>query len=822
MGPKAAHLSVLAASHPVPPGFCLTAEAYRRAQRLGGIDADLERAVADAYADLVGDAEPPPPVAVRSSALDEDGPGASFAGQHDTILGVVGLDAVRAAIERTWASLRSEAALAYRRDHALPEDGLALAVLVQRLVVADASGVAFSADPVSGRRDRTVVNATWGLGETLVAGHVTPDGWTLDTADLRVVEHRPGEKAKMTVLAGDRTVEVAVPSFLRERPALTAAELTAVAELARGLEALHGWPVDVEFALEDGALHLLQCRPVTALPDPTPGSVAAPDDPLGGLPAPWREDDDATQYWQSDRRHFPDPLPALDHDFARVVYEEGLGHGARFYGFPVTVHARRFWSRLYWSDRRIELTEEQRAVWNARGAAAYAEADAGLENVWTWRWRPEVEAHLAFWDGFDRSGADDEALLAHLDATFERLVRVWRLHFEIVLAAGRARDAFQKLYAELFEGASELDAFDLLHGPATLTYRAGAAIWALRDVVAAVPGLGAEVVDLPPDAVLEALARRGDATAAREALDAYLADYGRRTLFLALSAPSLVEDPAPVIAMLQDALRRPERDARARRAEVAADRARRIDAAHGRLRGYPEPVRAAFAQRLAVGRSAGWILEDHNFLIDYGTTAAVRRVVLEVGLRLERAGSIAAATDVFHLTWDELRATWAAAPALDRRALIKERRDELRRHADLDVPSTLGTPPSAAAAAGNPSDGRTPPETRDPDVVTGDPGARGVARGLARVLRDLNDAGNLRPGEILVATTTSQPWTPLFGIAAGLVTDTGGVLSHSAVVAREYGLPAVVGTRVGTRRIRDGMLLEVDGDRGRVRIVHEA
>ncbi len=148
VGPKAAHLSALAASHPVPPGFCLTAEAYRRAERAGGIDPELSRAIVDAYTHLVGAGSPPAPVAVRSSALDEDGPAASFAGQHATILGVVGLDAVLEAIEQTWASLRSEAALAYRRDHGLPKDGLALAVLVQRLVVADASGVAFSADPV--------------------------------------------------------------------------------------------------------------------------------------------------------------------------------------------------------------------------------------------------------------------------------------------------------------------------------------------------------------------------------------------------------------------------------------------------------------------------------------------------------------------------------------------------------------------------------------------------------------------------------------------------------------------------------------------------
>jgi rifampicin phosphotransferase len=821
VGPKAAHLSALAQTYPVPPGFCLTADAYWYAKRTDGLDGTLTEMIAAAYARLVGDTAPPAPVAVRSSALDEDGPAASFAGQHETILGVVGLDAVLDAISRTWASLRSDAAVTYRRDHGLPEDGLALAVLVQRLVVADASGVAFSADPVSGRRDRMIVNATWGLGESLVAGHVTPDGWTIDKASLEVIETRPSAKLKMTVLAGDHTRELAVPAFLRERAALTDADLGAVAALARDLETLQGWPVDVEFAIADGELHLLQCRPVTALPDPTPGSLAAPDDPLGGLPAPWREDDDATRHWTSDRMHFPGPTTVLDCDLGRLVYEEGLTHGAHTYGIPAIIHARRFWTRFYWSQQRLALTEEERAAWSARGEAAYAETDADLENLWRWRWRPEVEAHLAFWDGFDLQGADDATLLAHLDETYERLVRVWRLHFEIVLPVGRARDAFVALHGELFEDAGPLDAVGLLQGQATLTTRAGEALWALRDMIATVPGLSEEIVALPAEEVLSALAGRADATVVRSALDAYLGEFGRRTLYLALSAPSLSEDPTPVIAMLQDALRRPEHDARARHAEVAADRARRVATARERLRGYPHPVRTAFESRLATGEIAHVVSEDHNFLIDYGTTAAVRRVLLEVGRRLTRAGSVAAPEDLDHLTWNELRATFAASPALDRRELIGQRQRELGESMDLDPPESLGKPPPSAAPEPDTYAGRLPPETREPDVITGTPGARGLARGRARVLREVRDAGQLRPGEILVATTTSQPWTPLFAIAAGLVTDAGGVLSHTAVIAREYGLPAVVGTRAGTRRIRDGMLLEVDGDRGLVRIVDE-
>jgi hypothetical protein len=296
-----------------------------------------------------------------------------------------------------------------------------------------------------------------------------------------------------------------VPKFLRERPALTDAELAAVATLTRDLEALQGWPVDVEFAIADGELHLLQCRPVTALPDPTPGSLDGAGRPLGGLPAPWQEAGRRDGTGRATGCTSPASSPCST-TTSRAWCTRRASRTAPAPTASPPAHARRFWTHFYSTNRRLELPEAERAVWSARGAAAFAEIDAGLENVWAWRWRPEIEAHLAFWDGFDLRGADDAALLAHLDATYERLVRVWRVHFEIVLPAGRARDAFLTLYRELFEDASELDAAGLLQGQATLTTRAGEALWAVRDAVAAVPGLSEEIVALPASEVLEALA----------------------------------------------------------------------------------------------------------------------------------------------------------------------------------------------------------------------------------------------------------------------------------------------------------------------------
>ena len=257
VGGKAASLSRLAARHRVPPGFCLTATA-------AGPDADgVRAAIAAAYSELGRRAgEPEPAVAVRSSAIDEDGAAASFAGQHDTFLNLVGADAVADAIGRCRASARSERALAYRTAQGLDAAG-SIAVLVQELVPADVAAVVFSVDPRTGSDD-IVINASWGLGESIVGGTATPDVYTVRRDRLEIRARTPGAKERMTVRTADGTREVPVPRILRERLALDDASVRAAAELALALEADTGAPVDVECAFRAGTLYLLQCRPVTA------------------------------------------------------------------------------------------------------------------------------------------------------------------------------------------------------------------------------------------------------------------------------------------------------------------------------------------------------------------------------------------------------------------------------------------------------------------------------------------------------------------------------------------------------------------------------
>jgi phosphoenolpyruvate synthase/pyruvate phosphate dikinase len=270
VGGKAANLSRLAATHRVPPGFCLAAPVFERARADGSEPSALPPAVRDelavAYGELAGRCGvSAPAVAVRSSAVDEDGAGASFAGQHESYLNVVGPDAVAGAVRRCWESACTSRALEYRRRQDLVLESVRLAVLVQQLVVADVSAVVFSTNPVSGSREAVVIEACWGLGESIVGGTVTPDTYVVRKEDLAVVSRSIAEKRRMTVPVSGGTREVETPRFLRTCPALDGEQAVEIARLSLDLEREMGFPVDVECAYEHGRLYLLQCRPVTAL-----------------------------------------------------------------------------------------------------------------------------------------------------------------------------------------------------------------------------------------------------------------------------------------------------------------------------------------------------------------------------------------------------------------------------------------------------------------------------------------------------------------------------------------------------------------------------
>ncbi len=262
VGGKAANLSRLArVYHRVPDGFCLPVTVMERAHPL-----DLRDEIARATSDLMACHRLPElTVAVRSSAADEDGAVASFAGQHETFLNIVGAEAILQAVACCWESARSERALDYRRQQGLSVERVRLAVLVQQLVASDVSAVVFSSNPVTGNRGEVVINASWGLGESLVGGTVTPDTFLVRKSDLALTSRMIADKQRMTISVPGGTREVDVPRFLRREASLNDEQAAEMAQLAVSLEATMGWPVDVECAYARGQLYLLQCRPITTL-----------------------------------------------------------------------------------------------------------------------------------------------------------------------------------------------------------------------------------------------------------------------------------------------------------------------------------------------------------------------------------------------------------------------------------------------------------------------------------------------------------------------------------------------------------------------------
>jgi phosphoenolpyruvate synthase/pyruvate phosphate dikinase len=282
VGGKAASLSRLAGDYPVPPGFCLTTSAFEAAwaadistPRLPGAIFDQLGRAYHALAAETGVRDPS--VAVRSSAVDEDGATDSFAGQHETYLNVSGLASVTEAVLRCWESARSHRALEYRRQRGLTSRRVRLAVLIQQQVASDVSAVVFSADPLTGGRGEVVINASWGLGESVVGGSVTPDTFTVSRATMAVSSRQVATKSRMTVAVPGGSREVVVPRMLQTRPSLTDEQAVEMARLAVRLEARMGWPVDIECAYSRDRLYLLQCRPITtlALQRPAPALAAA-------------------------------------------------------------------------------------------------------------------------------------------------------------------------------------------------------------------------------------------------------------------------------------------------------------------------------------------------------------------------------------------------------------------------------------------------------------------------------------------------------------------------------------------------------------------
>ena len=436
---------------------------------------------------------------------------------------------------------------------------------------------------------------------------------------------------------------------------------------------------------------------------------------------------------------------------------------------------------------------------------------------------PEIKMKIEEWDAFDVAAASTADLQNHLAEVWRGAHRLADIHFQIVLPVYVALSLLDDLYNDLFSDGI-LESQKLVQGFDNKTLEMNRALWDLSRKARASDGVREILKEHAPGDVMNALAESDDGKGLAKELDAFLNLHGKRTSDWGICHGSWIEDPSPVMVNLKAYIEQ-EGDPVDELKERAAERDDAVAAARERLQGYPSNVRDEFEHLLKAASTAVVLTEDHGYWIDFLSTYRVRRVVMEMGKRLAEAGTLETAGDIFCLRTDEIAAAVGASPASDHTGLVEARKREMEHFGSLKPPLFMGTdygppPPGLVSTALGKFFG-APAEQKDAaeDTVVGNAGSSGKVRGTARVVSTLDEADKLGVGEILVAESTSPSWTPLFATAAGIVTDTGGILSHCAVVAREYGIPAVVGTGVATSTIRDGQTIEVDGDAGRVHLI---
>jgi rifampicin phosphotransferase len=818
-GGKAANLArLLAAGFPVPGGLVVTTTAFAAhlrhagsappSARLEALDNPLPAAVEAALREALSSLGSGP-LAVRSSGVGEDLAGASFAGQYESVLDVRGVEAVILAVRRCWASTFAAHLERYRESSGVA--AAPMAVLIQPLIQADAAGVAFTANPVTGDRGEVVVSAVRGPGDRLVSGAATPDEWTV----------RAGRAACRLAPEG----------------ALEPGQVLAIAELARRTEAHFGSPQDIEWVYRRGSLYLLQARPITTL-DSGPRGTRFPS--AGGVPP---------GFWQRADSHYPLPLypltrsvllPAANRGFRRMCDEFGL--------LTETVEEREIGGYVYL--RAVPLGGKDRSPppdWLLRLAvrllpslrARIRRCEEAIRDDrarwWVDRWSATVRGSLTrridALRGMDLAALTDAELARHLSAVRTLLDESQEIHMLLNQSQNLLLAEFAFACRDLL-GWDESRAFGLLAGLSHTSSAPAHALSRLADLARSNPEL------------LRLLESAGEATPERlaevdpgfgEAFEGYRREFGFRTLRYEVADPTLAEAPRLLVSLLRDQLRRGY-DPAAEAGLLAEERAVLTGEARKALSARTAGERERFERALARAIHAYPLREEHGFHDTMMPLALVRRAALEAGARLADRGSIPEPQDVFFLEIGEIQGALGRAERLH--ALVEGRAGERQRALRSEAPHILGQAPAVAPSfAALPEKARFAHEAvawfveqvfagdasrrlpSDAAVVRGHPGSRGRFTGPVRVIRTENEFDRIRPGDVLVCPITSPVWSVLFPSVGALVTDAGGFLSHSAIIAREYRIPAVVGTGNATGLLRDGMLVTVDGGAGSVAVL---
>jgi phosphoenolpyruvate synthase/pyruvate phosphate dikinase len=877
VGGKGAHLGELTRIDGVrvPDGFCVTTDAFRRIMaeapsadglldQLSRLDPDDREAVGTLSARIRrAGVVPAPPAelgggdpgalarlggqsacAVRSSATAEDLPTASFAGQQDTYLNVVGTAAVLRHISRCWASLFTERAVVYRRRNGIDHRTVHMAVVVQRMVLPYAAGVLFTADPVTGDRKVATVDAGFGLGEALVSGLVNPDVFRVRDGEIVARTIAVKERAVHALPAGG-TREVAVDPRRQEQPALTDAQVLALVRLGRRIESHFGHPQDIEWCLADDGFRIVQSRPVTTL-----------------FPVPERGDQDNHVYVSvGHQQMMTDPMKPL---------------GISMWQLTALVPMHEAGGRLFVDvTRRLASPASRAALLELVGRGDPLVRDA-LETVLDRDGfvpsLPEpaptgpppggapdpIETDpVLVYELMERSQASVAALRRDIrtktgPALFDFLLEAFAEHKRVltdplsmqVIMAGM--QATWWLNDKLREWLGEKNAADTLtlSAPENITSRMGLMLLEVADAIRPSPEVVAFLEDVRNRNVkgdvngdingeakgevkgevngdvngevnrdfLDELAEIPGGILARDAIGRYLDEFGMRCVGeIDITRPRWSERPVTLVPVILDNVRNfGPRAAEERFTQGLRKAHEKEQDVLSRLRALPDGDRKAEETKDMIDRVRTFIGYREYPKYDIVSRYFIyRQALLAEAERLVRAGVLAEKEDIYYLTFQELHDVVRSQRADGR--LIQRRKDAFRSYHAL-------TPPRVLTSDGEALSGAYRRDDAPAGALIGLAVSAGTVEGRARVVLDMADA-DLQAGDILVTPFTDPSWSPLFVAVAGLVTEVGGLMTHGAVIAREYGLPAVVGVQHATRLIRDGQRIRVHGTDGYVEIL---
>ena len=860
--------------------------------------------IREAYSALDG---ADPAVAVRSSANAEDLPDMSFAGQQDTYLNVRGQDALVAAVRNCWASLWTPRAISYRHEMGIEQDAVAMAVVVQMMVPSDVSGILFTANPATGERTEMIVNASFGLGEAVVGGQVTPDTFIVDRATLETRETIIGTKEQMIVSDGDQGTRLeAIEEGDRGQSSLSDEAIKELATLALKAEAqFNGVPQDIEWAISGGKLHMLQSRPITNLP-PQPIEVEWVPNPPAQILA---------------RRqiieNIPDPCTPL---FEELYLSEGLetgldgkkrpsmmvgggpmfvalnGYGYQRFDWPQIIEARKERLAEKMSEAEMDAAEiegeaaaqkkeqvkkgkssgkemakwqKQMAEWKKKGAEMAGHdlelfladlspqdrkafddwaATSGLEDVaaavtvpesknptfgafnrtqinenqikgFYDSARPAIEAVSEKWLKVDPKTASDEQLLEGICETAVVGGAYWCGNGSHTFGVAKSTD--DQLQAFLREALPDhhFTSGQFLSGFQSKTMEANEHLFEIAKKIRADGELSELVVITPAKRLMKTLQGTAKGAPILEAINEYLGIYGHLGYSLDFAEPLPLEDPSGLLSTLKTMVsnkdydpKNHEMEARKKREKAMQDILPLLDG----LKYWQFRFRHWFTHRFY------YIREEVMYYL-YKAWPGLRPLALELGQRLTDAGTLSERDHVFYLLKDELkkaieaRKQGEAVPEYRRQAAERFELREARKrlHPPGTVPFDASEDPSVKF--------KETQVVNDPnsDTLRGVPVSPGTVTSSASLIKSPAEFDKMVPDSILVCPMTNPAWTPLFAHATGLVTDMGGILGHGSIVAREYGIPAVVGTGTITQRVKHGQEISVDGDAGTVKLHEE-